>query len=192
MFALIALPFLLMAAVGLLVVLIWTVRRAQHRGRAHLWVTIGVWAGAGLLVTVALVAANTTFGRSQVSASAEQLSGRWVSESSHGTATIDLQSDGSVFVEGVPSTAAGAENAGLPPVLSGGGTWEAGSSPSVALTCASGRTITLRSMAMESPAGSMYLQFLVGDPDAPTYFEEFSRADSDGGRDTQTGSRANC
>lgn len=63
-------------------------------------------------------------------------------------ATIQLRSDGSAAVRGVPSVAAweagfGAGDLGLPPVLSGEGTWDARSNIRVELSCESRQPITL-------------------------------------------------
>ena len=96
---------------------------------------------------------------------------------------IDLRSDGSAYVAGVPSVAAwevgsGADDLRLPPELSGAGTWRVGSNLSVQLTCGGGQTVTLVGEAVQSSMGTIYLQFMAGDPDAPTYFREFSRVDS--------------
>jgi hypothetical protein len=189
--------YLLMVAGAVLFLMIWTVRRARQRGTVQTVKAIGIWAGAVLLVTLAAVAWTMMTGRSPVSASAEQLTGYWTSKSSEGTAAIDLRSNGSAFVEGVPSAATfevgwAGDDLGLPPMLSGEGTWEVGSNVRVALTCANGQTVTLLSDAVQSSTGEVYLQFMAGDPDAPTFFREFSRIDSDTVPDPEPGSGLAC
>ena len=118
-----------------------------------------------------------------MSASAAELTGYWTSESSEGTAAIELRSDGSAFLQGVPSAAVFeggfGDDLGLPPMLSGEGSWEV--EPwqiSVELTCANGQTVTLLSEAVQGFKGAMYLQFKAGDPDAWSFFREFSRVES--------------
>ncbi|MGW9632032.1 hypothetical protein ACWGST_15140 [Agromyces sp. NPDC055520] len=175
--------FLIMMTGTVIFLVIWTINRARKRGAAQVLKTVGIWTLAGLLIVLAGGAYNFAFGRSPVSASGNELTGTWKNESSEGTATIDLRSDGSAFVSGVPSAAAwevgfGSYDLGLPPLLSGEGTWDASSNIRVEFTCDSGQPITLLADAVESATGSTYLQFMAGDPDAPTYFREFSQVDS--------------
>ena len=59
-----------------------------------------------------------------------------------------------------------------------GGTWEGWGNAKITLTCENGRTLTMLSAAVEDAAGSIYLQFMVGDPDGPSFFQEFHRAES--------------
>lgn len=180
-------PILLLSFVmvvgALLFLMIYSVRRARQRGTAQMMTAIGIWAGIVVLVTLAAVISTVVPGRSHVSASAEQLTGYWTSESSEGTAAIELRSDGSAFLEGVPSAAVFevgfGDDLGLPPMLSGEGSWKVEPRQiSVKLTCANGQTVTLLSEAVKSYTGAMYLQFMSGDPDAWSFFREFSRVES--------------
>jgi hypothetical protein len=189
--------FLLLVAGTLIFLMIWTVSRARRRGAAQVLKTAGIWTLAGLLIVLAGGAYNFAFGRSPVTASADELTGTWRNESREGTATIDLRSDGSAFVSSVPSVAAwqvgfGADDLGLPPLLSGEGIWDASSNIRVELTCESGQPITLIAYAVQSATGSTYLQFMAGDPDAPTYFREFSRVDFNSGPHREEAPEPSC
>ncbi|MEF3405133.1 hypothetical protein [Agromyces sp. CCNWLW203] len=189
--------FLILMTGTVIFLVIWTINRARKRGAAQVLKTVGMWTLAGLLIVLAGGAYNFAFGRSPVSASASGLTGTWTNESSEGTATIGLRSDGSAFVNGIPSAAAwevgfGADDLGLPPLLSGEGTWDVSSHIRVKLTCDSGQPITLLADAVEGATGSTYLQFMAGDPDAPTYFREFSRVDSSSGAHREEVTEPSC
>jgi hypothetical protein len=176
--------YLLMAAGALVVVMILTIMRARQRGIAAMLTAIGAWAAAILLMTAAGVAWVLTEWRSPVDASSEELVGRWISESSEGTATIELRPDRSAEVEGVPSIAAWRfewldDAPELPATFSGDAVWEPPPSERLLLTCENGETFSLLWQAVESPTGVLYLEFIAGDPDSPRYFGEFRRIDTD-------------
>ncbi|MGR0218629.1 hypothetical protein [Agromyces sp. ZXT2-6] len=176
--------YLLMAAGVVIFVMIWTIVRARQRGVAAMLRTIGVWAAAVLLTTAAGVSWVLAEWRSPVDASADDLVGRWVSESSEGTAAIELRSDGSARVEDVPSIAAWSfqwlEDApDLPETFTGGAVWEPPPFEQVVLSCEGGESFSLQWQTVESPTGTIYLEFIAGDPDSPEYFGEFRRVDTD-------------
>ncbi|GAA1058233.1 hypothetical protein GCM10017608_06350 [Agromyces luteolus] len=185
------------AAGFLIFLIVWSIRRARQGGRSAIIATIGIWAAAGVLTGLAGTAWYLANWRSAVSASPPQLTGRWSSESSDGRATIELRRDGSAVVEGVPSDAAWTfdwmdETPDLPAVLDGHGTWEGERFGSVELSCADGRDLRLLWHAVESPTGTMYLQFIAGDPDAPEYFGEFSKVDDQNAPDMQATTKPAC
>jgi hypothetical protein len=80
----------------------------------------------------------------------------------------------------------------LPAVFDGRGTWEGEPSSYVELSCADGRALRLLWHAVESPTGTMYLQFIAGDPDAPKYFGEFSKADDQDASDMRATTNPAC
>ncbi|TYL53314.1 hypothetical protein [Agromyces mariniharenae] len=179
-------PLLLLyfiVVVGTLIFLIfWTIGRARRHGATAVIKTVGISVGAGLLVALGVSAWVMTSWRTPASVSPEELAGTWTGESRSGTATIVLRTDGSASVDGVPSVAAWSidwmdDAPDLPASLSGEGTWRPSPFEEVVLTCANGQTLNLQWQTVESPGGSLYLQFIAGDPDSPKYYGEFSRVD---------------
>jgi len=193
-FLVLTFPF---AAGVLIVLIVWSIKRARQDGRSAIITTIAIWAAAGLLTGLAGTAWYLVNWRSTISASPQQLTGRWSSESSDGRATIELRRDGSAVVEGVPSNAAWNvdwmdEIPDLPAVLDGHGTWEGEPSGYVELSCADGRALRLLWQAVESPTGTKYLQFVAGDPDAPEYFGEFRKVDDQDSTDMRATTKSAC
>ncbi|MEI5583959.1 MULTISPECIES: hypothetical protein [unclassified Agromyces] len=184
LFAPVILLYLLVAAGVVIFVMIWTIMRSRQRGIAAMLRTVGVSAAVVLLTTAAGVVWVLVEWRSPVAVSASDLVGRWVSESSEGTAAIELRSDGSARVEDVPSMAAWSfewldDAPDLPETFTGEAAWVPPPSPRVVLTCEDGESISLQWQTVESPTGAMYLEFIAGDPDSPRYFGEFTRTDPD-------------
>ncbi|MET4158148.1 hypothetical protein [Agromyces sp. PvR057] len=189
--------FLLVMLGTLIFLVVWTINLARRRGRSQVLKTIGVWVVSGALVVAALVAWNQAFGRSPIAASAEEVAGVWRDESAESTSTIDLRSDGSAHVVGIPAAAVfeealGTRDLDLPARFSGEGTWDATSDLSIKIVCESGETITLLGEAVQSSTGTLYLRFMAGDPDAFTYDREFSRIDSGSTSETDLSSDPAC